>query len=48
MAKIYFDRYKRRIDNGEITVEDAIALARTEVPTRWRDDVIAMLEALAA
>ena len=46
MAKIYFDRYKRRIDSGEITVE-AIALARTEVPTRWRDDVIAMLEALA-
>lgn len=47
MAKIYFDRYKRRIDSGEITVEEAIVLARTEVPTRWRNDVIAMLEALA-
>lgn len=47
MAKIYFDRYKRRIDSGEITVEEAIALARIEVPTRWRNDVIAMLEALA-
>lgn len=46
MAKIYFDRYKKRIDNGEITVEEAIALAQTEVPTRWRADVIAMLEDL--
>lgn len=46
MAKIYFDRYKKRIDNGEITVEEAIALAQTEVPTRWRADVISMLEEL--
>lgn len=46
MAKIYFDRYKKRIDNGEITVEEAIALAQTEVPTRWRVDVISMLEDL--
>ena len=46
MAKIYYDRYKKRIDNGEITVEEAIALAQTEVPTRWRDDVISMLEDL--
>lgn len=46
MAKIYYDRYKKRIDNGEITVEEAIALAQTEVPARWRADVIAMLEDL--
>lgn len=46
MTKIYYDRYKKRIDNGEITVEEAIALAQTEVPTRWRADVIAMLEDL--
>ena len=46
MAKIYYDRYKKRIDNGEITVEEAITLAQTEVPTRWRADVIAMLEDL--
>ncbi len=46
MAKIYYDRYKKRIDNGEITVEEAIALAQTKVPTRWRADVIAMLEDL--
>ena len=46
MAKIYFDTYKKRIDNGEITVEEAIVLAQTEVPTRWRADVIAMLEDL--
>ena len=46
MAKIYYDRYKKRIDNGEITVEEAIALAKTEVPIRWRADVVSMLEAL--
>lgn len=46
MAKIYFDRYKKRIDNGEITVQEAIELAQTEVSTRWRADVVSMLEAL--
>ena len=46
MAKIYYDRYKKRIDNDEITVQEAIDLAQTEVPTRWRADVVSMLEAL--
>ena len=46
MAKIYFRRYKERIDSGEITVSDAITLAGTEVPTKWRAPVIEMLEAL--
>ena len=46
MAKIYYNRYKKRIDNGEITVEEAIALAESEVPERWRDAVIELLEAL--
>ena len=46
MAKIYFDRYKKRIDNGEITVQEAIDLAQIEVPTRWRADVVSMLEGL--
>lgn len=46
MVKIYYDRYKKRIDNGEITVQEAIDLAQTEVPTRWRADVVSMLEAL--
>lgn len=46
MAKIYFDRYKKRIDNDEITVQEAIDLAQTEVPTRWRSDVVSMLKAL--
>ena len=45
MAKIYYRRYKERIDQGEITVDQAIELARTEVPTRWREAVIALLEA---
>lgn len=46
MAKIYFRRYKERIDKGEITVAEAIELARVEVPTKWRNAVIEMLEAL--
>lgn len=46
MAKIYFRRYKERIDAGEITVAEAIALAQTEVPAKWRDAVIEMLSAL--
>ena len=46
MAKIYFRRYKERIDSGEITVDEAIALSETEVPTKWRAAVIEMLEAL--
>ena len=45
MAKIYFRRYKERIDAGEITVAEAIELAETEVPTKWRAAVIEMLEA---
>ena len=46
MAKVYFNRYMIRIESGEITVEEAIDLARTEVPARWRDAVIEMLEAM--
>ena len=48
MAKIYFRRYKERIDRGEITVDEAIVLADQEVPERWRAAVIEMLEALNA
>nr|AHF24069.1 hypothetical protein [uncultured bacterium Contig643] len=44
MAKVYFRRYKARIDAGEITAEEAIALAREEVPERWRAAVIDLLE----
>ena len=46
MAKIYYNRYKKRIDNGEITVAEAIELAETEVPERWREAVIELLEEL--
>ena len=45
MAKIYYRRYKERIDAGEIAPEEAIALAGTEVPERWRAAVIALLRA---
>lgn len=45
MAKIYYRRYKERIAAGEITVQQAIELAGTEVPRKWRAEVIEMLEA---
>ena len=44
MTKVYYRKYKERIDDGEITLEEAIELVRTEVPARWQDDVIRMLE----
>ena len=43
MAKIYCRAYKRRIDAGEITIAQAIELAGTEVPARWRSAVQQML-----
>ncbi len=46
MAKIYYRRYKERIDDGDITVAEAIELARQEVPERWRQAVIDLLERL--
>ena len=45
MAKIYYRKYRARIDAGEITVADAVALVREEVPERWQDAVVALLEA---
>lgn len=44
MAKIYYRKYKTRIDAGEITLEEAIELVQTEVPERWRAAVIELLE----
>ena len=43
MAKIYYRRYRERIDNGEITLEEAIILAGYEVPVKWRAAVIQLL-----
>ena len=45
MAKIYYRKYRQRIDAGEITLAQALALADTEVPERWRATVKALLEA---
>ena len=45
MAKIYYNRYMDRVNKGEITLAEAIMLADQEVPARWRDAVIALLEA---
>lgn len=47
MAKIYFRRYMARIDTGEISVAEAIALATAEVPEKWRNAVTEMLEEVA-
>ena len=43
MAKIYYRKYKARIDAGEITLAQALALVDTEVPERWRAAVKALL-----
>ena len=45
MAKVYYRKYKARIDAGEITLAEAIELVRVEVPERWRAAVIELLEA---
>lgn len=47
MAKIYYKRYMERVNRGEITLEEAILLAEQEVPVRWREAVIALLESEA-
>ena len=44
MAKVYYRKYKARIDSGEITLDEAIALVNEEVPERWREAVIELLE----
>ncbi len=46
MAKIYFNRYNELITLGQITVDEAIEMANTEVPAKWCAQVIAMLETL--
>lgn len=43
MAKIYYRKYKAMIDSGEITLEQAITLVESEVPERWREEVIRLL-----
>lgn len=45
MAKIYYRKYRQRIDAGEITLAQALALVDTEVPERWKAAVKALLEA---
>ncbi len=45
MARIYFKNYMARVDKNEITIFEAISLVEQEVPERWREAVIALLEA---
>lgn len=43
MAKIYAKKYQKMIDDGEVTLAEAIELVRADVPARWQDEVIALL-----
>lgn len=43
MAKVYYRKYKARIDTGELTLAEALALVDTEVPERWRAAVKQLL-----
>jgi len=40
MAKIYYRKYKDKVESGEMTVEEVIAL----VPEKWKADVRALFE----
>lgn len=46
MVVIFCNKYKRKIKNNEITLDEAINLAYIEVPDKWRNDVIKELEKL--
>ena len=46
MSRIMFKQYKRRIDNGEITIAEAIALAGEEGPVKCRSFVVELLSEL--
>lgn len=40
MAKIYYKKYKDKVDNGEMTVDEVIDL----VPDKWKDVVRELFE----
>ena len=40
MAKIYYRKYKDKVESGEMTVEEVIAL----VPEKWKADVRELFE----
>lgn len=46
MVNIYVKRYKKMIENGEMTASEAIKDAKINVPLRWRDEVVKQLENL--
>ena len=43
MAKIYFYKYKELIDSGQETLINVLNFRLSEVPERWRDEVIVLL-----
>lgn len=43
MAKIYFYKFKELIDSGEETLTHVLNFRMSEVPDRWRGEVIDLL-----
>lgn len=44
MVKIYVKKYKKMMDSGKITLEEALKRVDAEVPERWRKAVREELE----
>ena len=42
MAKVYYRKYKAMLDDG-MSLDEVIALVEVEVPDKWRQTVIDML-----
>lgn len=46
MAKIYAKKYQKMVDNGELTLAEAMALVDKEVPSKWASEVKDLLHEL--
>lgn len=42
MAKVYYRKYKAMLDGG-MNMEEVLALVNTEVPEKWRSQVVELL-----
>ena len=43
MAKIYYNKYRKMIDDGTVSVEEAIVLINQQVPEPWTKQVEKMI-----
>lgn len=43
MAKIYYNKYRKMIDDGTVSVEEAIELINQQVPEPWTEQVKKMI-----